>query len=47
MNYELPDVQAGLKKEEEPETKLPTSAGWSKNQASSRKTSIYALFTIP
>ena len=37
MNYELPDVQAGLKKEEEPETKLPTSAGSLKKQESSRK----------
>ena len=27
MNRELPDVQAGLEKPEEPEIKLPTSAG--------------------
>ena len=27
MNHELPDVQAGLKKAEDPEIKLPTSAG--------------------
>ena len=27
MNHELPDVQAGFKKAEEPEIKLPTSAG--------------------
>ena len=26
-NQELPDVQAGLQKEEEPEIKLPTFAG--------------------
>ena len=26
-NHELPDVQAGFKKAEEPEIKLPTSAG--------------------
>ena len=26
MNYELPDVQAGFRKAEEPEIKLPTSA---------------------
>ena len=26
-NQELPDVQAGLEKEEEPEIKLPTFAG--------------------
>ena len=27
MNRELPDVQAGLEKAEEPEIKLPTSVG--------------------
>ena len=27
VNLELPDVQAGLEKAEEPETKLPTSFG--------------------
>ena len=27
VNHELPDVQAGLVKAEEPEIKLPTSAG--------------------
>ena len=27
MNHELPDVQAGLEKAEEPEIKLPTSRG--------------------
>ena len=27
MNYELPDVQAGFRKAEEPEIKLPTSVG--------------------
>ena len=32
MNHELPDVQAGLEKAEEPEIKLPTSAGSSKKQ---------------
>ena len=36
-----------LEKTEEPEIKLPTSAGSSKNQESSRKTSISALLTIP
>ena len=34
-------------KAEEPEIKLPTSAGLSKKQESSRKTSISALLTIP
>ena len=27
VNHELPDVQAGFRKAEEPEIKLPTSAG--------------------
>ena len=36
-----------LEKAEEPEIKLPTSAGSSKKQESSRKTSIYALLTLP
>ena len=36
-----------LGKAEEPEIKLPTSAGSSKKQESSRKTSISALFTMP
>ena len=47
VNRELPDVQAGLEKEDEPEIKLPTSAGSSKKQESSRKTSISALLTMP
>ena len=47
MSSELPDVQAVLEKAEEPEIKLPTSAGLSKKQKSSRKTSISALLTTP
>ena len=47
VNQELPDVQAGFKKAEEPEIKLPTSAGSSKKQESSRKTSTSALLTTP
>ena len=47
MKHELPDVQAGLKKAEEPEIKLPTSAGSSEKQESSRTTSISALLTMP
>ena len=47
VNHELPDVQAGLEKAEEPEIKLPTSAGSSKKQDSSRKTSISPLLTMP
>ena len=47
MNRELPDIQAGLEKAEEPEIKLPTSAGSLKKQESSRRTSISVLLTIP
>ena len=47
VNQELLDVQLVLEKAEEPEIKLPTSAGSSKKQASSRKTSISALLTMP
>ena len=36
-----------LEKAEEPEIKLPTFAGSSKKQESSRKTSISALLTMP
>ena len=36
-----------LEKAEEPEIKLPTSAGSQKKQESSRKTSISALLTMP
>ena len=36
-----------FKKAEEPEIKLPTPAGPSKKQESSRKTSISALLTMP
>ena len=36
-----------LEKAEEPEIKLPTSAGSWKKQESSRKTSISALLTVP
>ena len=42
MKHELPDVQA-----EEPEIKLPTSAGSLKKQESCRQTSISALLTMP
>ena len=36
-----------LEKAEEPEVKLPTSVGSSKKQESSRKTSTFALLTMP
>ena len=32
VNHELPDVQAGLEKAEEPEIKLPTLGGSSKSK---------------
>ena len=44
VNRELPDVQVG--KAEEPEIKLPTSAGSTLKQESSRKTSTSALLTV-
>ena len=40
-------LKLGLEKAEEPEIKLPISAGSSKKQQSSRKTSISALLTMP
>ena len=48
-NPELPDVQADLEHQEpeEPEIQSPTSAGSSKKQESSRKTSISASLTMP
>ena len=47
MNQELPDVQDGFRKAEEPEIKLPTSTGSLKKQERSRKTSVSALLTMP
>ena len=48
MNHvEQQMVKLVLEKAEEPEIKLPTSAGSWKKQASSRKTSISALLTMP
>ena len=47
VNHEIPDVQAGFRKAEEPEIKLPTSTGSSKKQESSRKTSVSALLIMP
>ena len=45
MNFQM--FKLVSKKAEEPEIKLPTSAGSSKKQESSRKTSIFALLTMP
>ena len=48
VTRELPDIQAGFRKGRGTrEIKLPTSAGSSKKQESSRKTSISALLTMP
>ena len=48
MNCELPDVPAGFIKEgRRTKNQIATSAGSSKKQESSRKTSISALLTMP
>ena len=47
MNHEFLMFKLVLEKAEEPEIKLPTSAGSWEKQESSRKTSISALLTIP
>ena len=47
VNRELPMFKLVLEKAEEPEIKLPTSAGSWKKQESSRRTSISALLTMP
>ena len=45
VNFQM--FKLDLKKAEEPETKMPTSAGSWKKQESSRKTYISALLTMP
>ena len=45
LNFQM--FKLVLEKTEEPEIKLPASAGSSKKQESSRKTSISALLTMP
>ena len=47
VNCELPDVQAGFRKGRGIRDQIPTSAGSSKKQESSRKASISALLTMP
>ena len=47
VNHKLQMFKLVLEKAEEPEIKLPTSAGSSEKQESSRKTSISALLTMP
>ena len=46
-SYKFKLLRLVLEKAEEPENKLPTSAGSSKKQESSRNTSISALLTMP
>ena len=45
MNFQM--FKLDLQKAEEPKIKLPTSVGSSKKQESFRKTSTYALLTMP
>ena len=45
MNFQM--FKLVLEKAEEPEIRLSTSAGSSKKQESFRKTSIFALLTMP
>ena len=45
MNFQM--FKMDLEKAEEPEIKLPTSAGSLKKRESSRKTSTSALLTMP
>ena len=45
LNFQM--FKLDLEKAEEPEIKLPTSAGSSKKQESSRKTSISGFLTMP
>ena len=47
VNCDFQMLKLVLEKAEEPEIQLPTSAGSSKKQESSRKTSISALLTMP
>ena len=47
LKHELPDVQVKLEKAEEPEIKLPTSAGSLKKQESSRTMLTSVLLIMP
>ena len=47
VNCELPDVQAGFRKGRGTRDQIATSAGSSKKQESSRKTSTSALLIMP
>ena len=45
VNHEIPDVQAGLEKAEEPEIKLPTSIGSSKKQEWKSLSRVWLIVT--
>ena len=47
MDRELPDVQAGFRKDRGTKDQIANIAGSSKTQESSRKTSISVLLTMP
>ena len=47
VNHKLPGIQAGFRKGRGTKDQIATSAGSSKKQESSRKTSISALLTMP
>ena len=47
VNCELPMFKLVSEKAEEPEIKLPASVGSLKKQENSRKTSAFALLTMP
>ena len=50
VNHDLPDIQAGFKKAEEPEIKMPTSVGSTKSKRipeKKKKKSKSALLTVP
>ena len=47
VNHEFPDVQAGFRKGRGTTDQIATSAGSSKKQESSRKTSTSALLNMP
>ena len=47
VNHELPDVQAGFRKGKGTRDQFANSVGSLKKQESSRKTSTFALLTMP
>ena len=46
VNHELPDVQAGFRKDRGTRDQIAKSTGSTKKQESSRKKSIFALLTM-